>query len=154
MNSGWTPIRLSQRVRVDLPALMSRMEELGVPLAYTREIEEIYFTLLPRRAGDFSRNKIRISCDRLERENVDRVLVHELGHHVDDLEAIAARDEIVRERRRRGGRMGDPYARKDVDEYVAVGFESYYGAARRRFKKENPVLHRAIAAAHEKYRVR
>lgn len=133
---------------------MSRMEELGVPAGYTRELEEIYFTRLHGDAGDYFDGRIRISVDSKTWDIADKVLVHELGHHVDDMEDVTSDESLAHEKKTRGCYMPDGYARKNVGEYLACGFEIYYCGSKqdkRNLKKKNPVLYATIRRLHRRF---
>lgn len=151
-----TVISCSPKSRPDITWLMSRMEELGVPPSYTWDLDEIYFTRLAgRNHGDYCNNKIRLSVDKESWSMVDRTLVHELAHHIDDQEDITGDDALIKERKLKGRHMADSYARKNVGEYLAVGFEVYYVGTRKErgvMRAKNPVLYHTISRIHKRYR--
>jgi hypothetical protein len=157
LNPAGTAVRFSRRAsRIDFVGLLVRMEELDVPFAYTRELAEIYFTVLPGgKLGDYLDGQIRLSCGVDGIGVMDRTLVHELAHHVDELEELSERSSIVSEKRARAKFMSDVYSRTDVGEYVAVGFEVFYlGTPEQRSKMRtcNGRLYDAISRVHRKYR--
>lgn len=137
------------------------MEVHKVPIAYTEGLKEIYFTLLPSyskgrvTSGDYDAiGKIRLSCDTTSRDSFDRNLIHELAHHVDEMEGISDRESIIEEKRTSARHIPDAYARKDVSEYVAVGFEIYYFGTRTQrgeLRRQNPKLYNVIRYIHRKY---
>lgn len=150
-----TAIRLSPSSKPDITKLMSEMEEADVPISYTNELEEIYFTKIPGgNHGDYCSDRIRLAADKKTREILGKVLVHELAHHVDDQEDICSDDRLMKEKKKKAKYMSDTYAKRNVGEYFAVGFEVYYFGTdkeKRQMKKKNPYLHRTIEAIHKKY---
>src|SRR3954468_6303858 len=83
LNKSRTVIRFNKRVKLSPAILMSEMEELGVPIAYTEGLDDIYLTLLVNTSGDYRNNKIRLTCCQESRDGPSRILVHELAHHLD-----------------------------------------------------------------------
>ncbi|MHB8407978.1 MAG: anthrax toxin lethal factor-related metalloendopeptidase [Acidiferrobacterales bacterium] len=158
LNKTRTLVRMSKRVRVELPKLLVEMEEHRVPFQYTEGLNEVYFTLLrDNTCGDYINDKIRLSCDSVSQELMGQTLVHELAHHVDEQEDISERDEIKAEKKARAQYMEDKYCKKNAGEYVAVGFEVYYfGSPEEKKKMEihNPVLFKTIKGIHRKYQAR
>lgn len=156
INKTNTFIRFSDRVSIDISALLSRMEERNVPISYTEDLAEIYFTHLKDKTyGDYADNKIRLSCCVSTTNELDRTLVHELGHHIDEREDISGRTSIIKEKRTCSKFIDDRYADKNIGEYVAVGFEIYYFGTKEvkaKFKKKNPKLFNVIRYLHRKYR--
>ena len=155
LNGSGTPIRLSPKAQPDISWLMARMEELGIPIAYTMNLEEIYFTFLKGRDhGDYRVGKIRISSNKETKEIMDSVFVHELAHFVDDMDDVTSNDLLIKEKKQRAKYMPDPYAKKNVGEYLAVGFEVYYlgtDEEKKRMRKSNPRLYRTIASLHHRF---
>lgn len=154
LNGSSTLVHSSPTSNPDIAWLMSKMEELEVPIAYTRELKELYFTKLPRDAGDYFRGRIRISVRPDDWENAHRILVHELGHLIDEEEAATDDDSMKKEKKKKAKHMPDAYAKKDVCEYFAVGFEVFYCGTkeeRKKMKKKNPLLFKRIKALHKKY---
>ncbi len=155
MNRWSTILRFSRRANADDALLLfDRMDELGVPFSYADELEEIYFTILPGKHGQYSPCEIQLSVTRDSRLALDRTLIHELGHHLDNVEDISERPSVIREKREGAKTMLDPYANTSVSEYVAVGFEVYYVGTRverARMRRHNPKLYRIIADIHRKY---
>lgn len=130
------------------------MDELGVPFGYTKGLQEIYFTRLRSLAGDYVDRHIRISVDQRTMEIVDKVIVHELAHHLDDQVGLSQNKKLVKEKNQKGKYMPDGYARKDVGEYLACGFEIFYCGdkkTRDRMKEKNPVLYETILSVHRKF---
>ena len=155
LNGDCTPVRLSPASKPDISWLMSRMEELGVPVAYTKDLEEICFTRIPGGDhGDYLSGRIRIAGDLKTQPIMDKVFVHELAHHVDDQEDVTSDERLTKEKRRAAKHMADTYAKKNTGEYLAVGFEVYYLGTKEEKKKmrsKNPRLYRTIAELHRKF---
>lgn len=155
LNGSATAVRCSKSAKPDIPKLLTRMEELGVPASYTVGLSEIYFTRLPGTHGDYLDCRIRLSTDSRTLELIDKVFVHELGHHIDDMEDVTSSDDLKHEKKTRSKHMSDGYARKNVSEYFAVGFEIYYCGTieeKRKMKKKNPVLFRTISRLHRRFK--
>jgi hypothetical protein len=155
-NPSRTLIRFSERTDPDLGALMSEMEELNVPFSYTDKVKEIYFTLMPDH-GDHTDGKIRVSYTNESRKILARILIHELAHNVDEQEGLCDRPDIIDEKRKKARYLPDTYARKNVVEYIAIGFETYYCGTpeqKRKMKRCNPKLFGAIRYLHRKYKAR
>jgi hypothetical protein len=153
-NPSRTLVRHSRRVRPDIGWFMNRMEELNVPIGFTKELSEINFTVLDAATdANYWNGKIQIAMGN-NRRNKDRAFIHELGHHVEDLEDIAGIEEIVLEKKTSAHFLPDKYARKNVSEYIAVGFEFFYCGTsdqKRKMRKRNPRLYRVISQIHKKY---
>lgn len=158
LNGDRTIIRFTQRAEwLDIPWLMSKMEELNVPFAYTVGLKEIYFTMLQGLDGDYKNGLIRLSIGMGSRYTLDRTFVHELAHHVDEAEDISGRESIITEKKTSAKELVDTYARKNVCEYVAVGFEVFYCGSKKersRLRKKNPKLYNVIRYIHRKYSAR
>lgn len=134
---------------------MSRMEELEIPIAYTRNLEKIIFTKIPKgHHGDYQGDVIRLAADKKTTPILDKVFVHELAHHVDDHEDLSSDDLLIQEKKVAAKHMSDTYAKKNTSEYLAVGFEVYYLGTKEEKKKmrdKNPRLYRTIAVLHRKF---
>ena len=159
LNRSRTSIVCHRRISLDIGWLMSRMEEIGLPLAYTEELEEIKFTVLRERRlqGDYLDGRIRVHCGIDHRRSLDRILVHEIAHHVDSIEDISGRDRIEKEWTSRAKFLPDGWAKQNPLEYVAIGFESYYLGTREEratMQRRNPRLLAAIKYVDSKYRKR
>lgn len=159
LNKSRTIVRFSKRFPdVDILGLMSKMEESNVPFSYTEELKEIYFTLLPGKThGDYINGRIRLSCGHASSDIQPVTLVHELAHHIDELEDISGRESVAIEKKNKANMLQDKYAQKNISEYVAIGFEVYYFGdkkARAEMKKNNPKLWNTIKNLHSKYRSR
>lgn len=157
LNKCKTLVRFSQRARVDITELMARMEELNVPFGYTEDVKEIYFTVLSGMHGDYSDGNLRLHCGHESKKIHDRTLIHELAHHVDEVEGISDREGILKEKMKKARYLPDTYARKNLLEYIAVGFEVYYCGTRdekRKMKRCNPILFNTIRYLHRKYKAR
>lgn len=156
LNKSKTTISFSKRSNADLAMIMNEMEEASVPFSYTNGVKKIYFTLLRSNThGDYSDGNIRLSCGRNSRDMYASTFVHELAHHLDEEEDISGRDSIITEKKRKARYLTDSYARKNVGEYIAVGFEVYYFGSRderARMRKNNPKLWNVIRHIHRKYR--
>lgn len=157
LNRCKTLIRFSQRARIEVVELMNRMEELNVPFGYTEDVKEIYFTVLSGMHGDYSDGNVRLHCGHESKKIHDRTLVHELAHHIDEVEAIGDRPGLAEEKKKKARYLTDSYAKKNVTEYIAVGFEVYYCGSReekRKMKRCNPRLFNIIRYLHRKYKAR
>ena len=158
MNEDETVLRISKRVpNIAVPQLLSEMEELHVPIAFTRELKEIYITVLPNVYGDYFSDKIRLSYSAEGRKILGRTLIHELGHHIDVIEGISDEPNILKERKNKSRFIEDIDARRRDDEYVAVGFETFYlgtSEEKAKMRRHNRQLFEAIARVHRRYRRR
>jgi len=154
-NDDRTLIRCSPSSKPDIVKLMSSMEEHDVPISYTKFLREIYFTRLPGGDhGDYHDDRVRLAADKKTALVLGKVFVHELAHHLDDHEDIVSDDHLFREKKKCAKHMSDAYAKKNVGEYLAVGFEVFYfGAAveKAKLRKMNPRLYKTIAALHRKF---
>lgn len=154
LNPDETVVHKSPAARVDIVDVLSQLEELGVPPGYTRDLSEIYFTThLSGAVGTHEDDVIRVVANILK----VKVLIHELGHHIDDLEDVTLDGHLTEERKESAGKLDDAYGKKNDAEYLAVGFEVFYAgnvADKRRLKKNNPLLHRTIQRIHERYQKR
>lgn len=155
LNKSSTKIRFSPKSNPDYASLFKKLEEKGVPLSYANDLNEIYFTRL-NNAGDYdySLSRIRISVDQRSWIIVEKVFVHELAHHIDRLNQSTDSDELIKEKKTCSHYMPDGYARKDVYEYFACGFEVYYFGSvkeKKRMKEMNPKLYSMIERLHKKY---
>jgi hypothetical protein len=163
LNEDETEVRLSKRVpQLVLAEMLSQLEEKSVPIGYTRDLESIYFTLLPPVSGalimgDYFGNNIRLSYHVMNRNSIARTFIHELGHHVDDMEAISEEFHISHERKNKKKFMKNEAAKDSDSEYVAVGFEIFYFGSdkeKKLLKRHNRKLFDAISDVHEKYKRR
>lgn len=157
-NTTQTAITYSRTTRFDVSDLLCAMEERGVPLGFTRGLREIRFTRM-RDYGTYLNGVLKLDVGRYVGSSVHvcQTFVHEIGHHVDELEAISDDPRVIREKRHGWRHLPDPYAEKNVGEYVGVGFETfYYGKPdeRREMRERCRFLHLRIAQAHRKYRER
>lgn len=153
LNKSTTRIRVNPRVHVDLGQIMSEIEKLGVPLKYSEGLEQINFSILTGDARGWWRgDEIWVDASRMYKEEAVTTLTHELGHHMDDREGLS--DELHDERKKKGKSLGNKEARKDTEEYVAIGFEKFYSPDprdRRHLRKRNPQLYNTIMKMHKKY---
>lgn len=152
-NGDETPIRKSRTCRIDIPALCQRMEDLGVPFAYTQGLLDVYLTRhLPGIHGDYIDGKMRLVASQ---PDLERTFIHELAHHVDDMVELTDDGLLSKERRTRGKHMVDPYAKHSDQEYLAVGFEVYYCGTvkeRKKMRAKNPLLFSTIRRLHRRYK--
>ena len=154
LNKNRTLIRLSERVSVDIGAFMHRLEAAGVPLSFADGLKEIYFTYLRANRAQYLDGVVEICSTETNLDKVCSSFVHELGHHIDELNGVSDRKKIIEEKRKYSHLMPDSYARKNVDEYVACGFEVYYFGTRKErgdFRRSNPKLYNAIRYLDRKY---
>lgn len=143
---------LSPSSTVDVRAVVDQLNELNIPSSFAFALEEVYFTRLRNRDhGDYLKGRIRLSSNAVTQSIMGQVIVHELAHHVDELFCLSSDEKLVKEKKLRWKYLPDPYAKKDVSEYLAVGFETYYcGSLRQRveMKQKNPVLYEIISSTH------
>lgn len=155
-NGSATILQFNQRVDAGVvESLLLGMTDAGVPFGYSEGLKEIYFTYLLNNRGEYEAGRVRLSCD-ASGDVLDTTFAHELGHHLDAIEKLSERPKVVEEhettktlRAPAGGS-----SRKDIEEYVAIGFELYYFGKRgtkSRLKKENPKLYNVIKHLHRKY---
>lgn len=148
MNKNRTVIRMSEHAVVDLGEILAEIEEAGVPISFTDGLKEIYFTILKSDEkttlqGDYKNGVIRISTAMANRDEMAETFVHELGHYVDEVYDISLKKKIIEEKPKKARLMPDDYARKNIEEYVACGFELYYFGTREQrgaFRRNNPKL--------------
>lgn len=157
LNRSRTVIRLSEHSFIDLAEILSKIEEADVPISFTDGLKEIYFTILGEYdegrhlAGDYKDGVIRISTHAISRSDIPQTFVHELAHHVDIEYDISLKKKIIEEKPKAARFMPDRYARKDISEYVACGFEVFYFGTREQrgtFRKSNPRLYNVISYLH------
>lgn len=161
-NRSRTLLRQNSRVSVDVPALLTQAEECGLPFAYSDQVREIYFTILPIRKNlaihgryIYTSNSIIVSCNSRNSEPMINTIVHEIGHHIDSVECISEYEGIRSEYSTGAQHLPDPGALKNVDEYVAFGFETFYlgtSVDRRKMRHLNPILWRMLSLIHRVYR--
>ena len=155
LNKSGTQIYLSERTKLDIVDLMTKMEEYDIPLAYTGKLDSIHFTTFSRtKCGDYLNNVIRLNRSPIFRDVLHITLLHEIAHHVDSYEGISEREDIALEKTKCARFLSDTYARHDVLEYVAVGFEVFYFGTKEQHKKMkrlNPKLYNTIKKLHKKY---
>lgn len=154
LNGNSTLVHFSPTSDPDVAWLMNKMEELEIPISYTKNLNELYFTKLPRDAGDYLDGRIRLSVRKSDWVNVHRTFIHELGHLLDDHEALTDDDDLKKEKKKKAKHLPDSYAKKDIYEYLAVGFEIFYCGTKKEkknMKKKNPILFKKIKNLHKKY---
>jgi hypothetical protein len=157
LNGSATLLQFGQRVDPGVvESLLRNLTDAGVPFAYSEGLQEVYFTYLPNRRGDYEPGHVRLSCD-ASGGVLDTTFAHELGHHLDAIEKLSTRRRVVEEHETTktleapaGGS-----SMKNIEEYVAIGFELYYFGKRgtkSRLKRENPKLFNVIQHLHQKYK--
>ncbi len=156
-NSSRTVFTLAPRVRqTDVASMLVQMEMMAVPFSYAVGVREVSLSLI-NRDGWYLDGFIRLHAGaRLGfgwgfTAALAQNLVHELGHHVDAAEALSDDPAVIKELRTHGKWMPDSYARKNVDEYVAVGFEVFYcgsPAQVKTMRERNRHLYRHIRRIH------
>jgi hypothetical protein len=155
LNSSRTAIRFSNRTKIEITEMLVSMEDHNVPIAYTNELKEIYFTFLRgRTAGDYLDGRIRLSCQKDIMRMMDRTLIHEIAHHLDDRENLSGEDNIMKEKKSSACELGDSYAKKNIGEYIAIGFEVFYFGTKQeksKMRKDNPKLYTVIKNLHKRY---
>lgn len=105
--------------------------------------------------GDYCDGRIRLSCSSFYWEEIVRTLIHEIGHHVDDMEDISSEENLQEEFDQVGKTMFYQVGRKNVGEYLAVGFEIFYSgnkAEKRLLKDKHPALWKAVGKVHRRFR--
>ena len=154
LNGSDTVIRKHKNISFTVMiGLLSKMEELDVPIAYTDGIKEIYLTYLKGKLeGDLKRKerKIRIGCNNAFLNTLHETLIHELGHHVDDREDISDRNDFVREWKKLSGSFAQYDMQSQPDEYFAHAFTEYY-VNRRGMAQRYPLMYRYSKQIHDKY---
>lgn len=154
LNGSQTLITLSPKSKFDVTLLMSKLEEIEFPLSYTKGLKLIHMTKLPGTAGDYLDCRIRMSSDKLTQDIMDVVFVHEVAHHIDDIENVTDDEHLKKEKKKKAKFMPDGYAKKNVGEYFATGFEVFYCGTKKEksnMRKKNPRLFSTISALHKKF---
>lgn len=156
LNNGKEPtqFKYSPKSNPDVPWLMKQMRELGIPIAFTLGLKEIYFTRLHGTHGDYRGGILRLSIDKRSWEIVPIVLTHELAHHLDEILGITKDKKLIREKMTKAQHMPDGYAQKNTGEYLACGFEVYFCGEKKekdKMKRKNPHLFRVIRSLHDKF---
>ena len=155
-NSSKTIVLVNRRLTIDPREVFKKMEELGVPFRYTNGLKCINFTILKGPVGGYYySDQIDIHASSETKDHLDRFLVHEVGHHVDDQEV--ASDGLESELKRHWRKLHVRISSKTEDEYLASGFEKFYAmgsAARKEMAKTNPKLYSTIMRLHRSYRSR
>lgn len=101
--------------------------------------------------GDYDGERVRVVVD----FDTVRTLIHELGHHVDEVYELTVEGTLTEEREREGHRIINPYSEKDDSEYLAFGFEVYYAGnhvEKERMAQFNPALYKMIDGLHRRHR--
>ncbi len=134
---------------------MKKMEIASVPISFARFLRKIHVTSIPADlTGMYNDDVIKLSMRRSIERHLDTVLVHEIAHHVIDYGQNVL-DKTLRDEFKNSSKlMPDRYAREDVHEYFAVGFEVYYfGSAKVRdaMSGQNPVLFSTINSLHDSH---
>jgi hypothetical protein len=156
-NGSATLLQFNQRVDVGVvESLLGRMTDAGVPFAYSEGLREIYFTYLLNNRGEYEAGRVILSCDAAG-DVLDTTFAHELGHHLDVIEELSNRPKVMieHETTKTLKAPAGGSSKKDIEEYVAIGFEFYYFGKRgtkSRLKRENPKLYNIIDHLHRKYK--
>lgn len=154
-NSSNTQVLLSKRAKPSLTKMLSRLEEANVPIAYTRGLKKIYFTIFSgRHVGDYVNGVVRIDARSENDFMLSEVMIHELAHHIDDEELISEIPAVRAEKKKASKYLEDKYAKKSISEYVAVCFEVFYFGSPpeiESLRKRNPAVYSAILRVHKKY---
>jgi hypothetical protein len=151
-NTSATIIQFERRIDQEevLKQLLNNLNNANVPFSYTENLREIYFTYLPTKGGDYEPGYIRISCAKDEMESIDTIFVHELGHHMDEVEGISKRKKLIEEFEN----ISNIYKLENIHEYIATGFELFYfkkNGTKINLKKHHPKLFNCIKYLHSKY---
>jgi hypothetical protein len=156
-NPNSTLISFNKRVKFDINILMSSMEERDVPFNYTKGLKHVRFTIL-KDGGTYLNKEIMIhmqnECGSWWRESICQRFIHEVGHYVDEVEAICEDINVINEKKS-VLYYPNTYSKKNIYEYIATGFEIYYFGSeeeRRLQKKNNKQLYKRIKEAHNKYK--
>lgn len=142
------------------------MEEIDFPISYTDGIKEIYFTNLKGSLyGDYtpSTSSIRLSCSRKHIGMIHNTFIHEVGHHVDEIEGCSDTMSLIKEHDFPMGLMQTCmelnfeqkpkglYGEYGVNEYFALGFELYYSHELGREKcRKHTTLNEMINELHKR----
>lgn len=156
LNPARTLITVNQRADVDLGWITGVLEEIGFPLGYTSELEEIRFTWVKNCGGYYLDNKVWVA-PHIDRALMVSNLIHEIGHHVEEMEDLTERESLIREKKERGHLIDDTYSQKNIYEYIACGFQVYYCGTtlqKKNLRKNNPKLYNVINWLHRKYKAR
>jgi hypothetical protein len=155
-NRSTTQVAVNKRVHFDPLVFFRRLEKIKFPLKYTEGLERIYFTVLTGDAGGYYMdNKIWVDISQNQIDFTVPIFVHEVGHHVEEQEAIST--FLHEERMKKSKHLRAKFSEKSDDEYLALGFEKYYSEtpeARSALRKSNPMLYQAIRYLHKEYRLK
>jgi hypothetical protein len=154
MNRSETMVSVNRRVHFDPVKFFKKLEKIKFPVKYTVGLERIHFTILTGDAGGYYMdNKIWVDISRAQLDHTLQIFVHEVGHHVEEQEAIST--FLHEERMKRSKHLHASFSERSDDEYLAIGFERYYSedpADRRALRKKNPLLYKTIQRLHRDYR--
>jgi hypothetical protein len=147
------PVRMCANCKLDMNDVVAELIKHGVPARFIEGVREITFTSLPKRsAGDFLSGMMRFSYGREHWSYLPNVFVHEMAHNLDDVHGFSKNKKLVREFKSRAKFLSDGYAKKNIGEYIAVGFETFYfgtGEEVKTLVEKNPVLWKLCREAHE-----
>lgn len=150
INGSMTILKFSPSCYFNVVALLDKMEELDVPIGYSKGLKYIKFTkLCNKELGDYYKSCIRLSVNKKTNSTLARVLIHELAHHLNSVEDLED-DKLIKECSSCWHKLPLKVGIKNADEYLALGFEAYYCSERekRLLKKRNPVLYKKIESIH------
>ncbi len=156
-NTSATILQFERRIDIDLvlAGLLYRLNQAKVPFSYTEYLREIYFTFLPNKRGDYEPGYIRLSSCMDDLNVLATTMVHELGHHIDELEGIYKRPKLIEEfKNKKIKTEATNLISEDIHEYIAIGFELFYfgkHGAKQKMKQENYKLYNCIKYLHYKY---
>jgi hypothetical protein len=154
MNKTETVWQVNRRCGLNNAELLSRLEAIGFPLAYTEGLKRIRFTYLkPKVYGLYGDDEIDIDVRKgRDLRLVVETFVHEVAHHIDSEDDISG--ELTHERKMRGKHIRHRTALTSDAEYFARGFERFYSEDpkdKRELRHHNPKLYAAILKLHRRY---
>ena len=153
LNRSKTLVTVHKRLKYDPVQLFKRLESVNFPFRFTDGLEKIHFTIIPKStAGYYVDNKIWVDVSQNGLDWAFETFIHEVGHHVDEEEAVAS--FLHDERLKRSKYMHEIFSKRSDDEYLATGFEWFYSEnheRKRALRKRTPLLYRAIQMLHRDY---
>lgn len=156
LNNNKTQIWVSPRAsQFDLDKFLSKLQEIGFPLKYTRGLQNINFTILygKRTFGQYEDGEVWVDVRKKHRtKTLVETFVHEVAHHLDNNDELSK--GLGRERCYRAVHI-HKIARESNGEYWARGFERFYSTDsrdRKDLKLFNPRLYKRIRALHNRYK--
>jgi hypothetical protein len=155
-NRSSTQVSVSKRTHFDPVKFFQRLDKIKFPLKYSEGLERISFTVLTGDAGGYYMdNRIWVDISQNQIDHVVEIFTHEIGHHVEEQEAIST--FLHEERMKKAKHLHSKFSEKSDDEYMAIGFEKYYTedpATRRELRKKNPLLYKTIQYLHREYHLK